>query len=151
MRPVRCSITARRGARAAAAEPLDDFARRPTLRDNGPRVHVARVIRSGRTTEIYDPATGGWWKTGDLEQVRDYFRGLFTLPNGKALIAGGQDGCGCVAYATAELYYPTSGTWSWTSPLNTARRSVMTVQLADGRVLYATGATGGPAPRPLPL
>lgn len=94
-------------------------------------------------TEIYDPASDTWTKSGDLGQTRFYFRGIFTLRNGKVLIAGGEDNCGCSAYATAELFDPATGTWSYTNPMHAGRRHPVTVQLADGRMLYATGASDG--------
>ena len=41
------------------------------------------------------------------------------LPNGKVLVAGGNNGSGILA--SAELYDPASGTWTATGSLNTAR------------------------------
>ena len=59
----------------------------------------------------------------------------------KFLIAGGSD-TDNTSIGSAELYDPTTGTWSYTGSLNTSRRDVPMVLLNDGRALIAAGATG---------
>ena len=61
------------------------------------------------------------------------------LSNGKALIVGGGD-------ATAELFDPASGTFSFTGPPVTGRLGATATLLRDGRVLIAggLGLTAGP-------
>jgi hypothetical protein len=59
------------------------------------------------------------------------------LPNGKVLVAGGFN-----SSASAELYDPASGTWSWTGSLNTARYFQTATLLANGTVLVAGGTSG---------
>ncbi|MEC8652688.1 MAG: putative Ig domain-containing protein, partial [Planctomycetota bacterium] len=105
-----------------------------------------RALVTGGTTigvaamasaEIYDPATGAWTATGDLNQIRmDGVQVL--LPNGKVLAAGGQETL-FVPTATAELYDVATGEWTATSSMSTARSSTEGVVMSDGRVLVCGG------------
>jgi hypothetical protein len=61
------------------------------------------------------------------------------LPNGKVLVAGGGNGNGGGAVASAELYDPTSGTWTATGSLATARSGHTATLLPNGKVLVAGG------------
>jgi lysophospholipase L1-like esterase len=96
------------------------------------------------TAELYDPATGHWSRTGDVNQARDSFRQPVTLPDGKVLMAAGSDENATADHATAELYDPATERWSYTGSLATSRRYPVIVGLRDGRVLAATGAHGPP-------
>src|SRR4029078_6668236 len=60
--------------------------------------------------------------------------------SGKILIAGGIDGSTTVS--TAQLYSPSTGTWSSAGALNAARHAHTATLLADGRVLAAGGLNG---------
>src|SRR4029077_10651703 len=51
--------------------------------------------------------------------------------------------CGGTELASAELYDPTSGSWSATGSLNTARDTHTATLLANGNVLVAAGFNGG--------
>jgi len=42
-------------------------------------------------SRTYDPAMGTWTTTGAMATVRASYHTLTTLPNGKALVAGGTD------------------------------------------------------------
>src|SRR5258708_8722496 len=98
-------------------------------------------------TELYDPITKTWTKTGNLNTPRMRFNGIYdymvTLQNGKALIAGGVDANFTTSYASSEIYNPSTGMWSYTGNLNTPRRDMSLILLNDGRVLIAGGSTGG--------
>ncbi|MCX6390140.1 MAG: hypothetical protein NT122_05835, partial [Solirubrobacterales bacterium] len=58
------------------------------------------------SAELYDPASGTFTATGSMTVTRAYQTATL-LPDGKVLIAGGDDGSGSSA-ASAELYTPTS-------------------------------------------
>jgi hypothetical protein len=90
--------------------------------------------------ELYDPSSRTSAPTGSMATPRfDHTSTL--LPDGTVLIAGSQRSSldGGFALASAELYEPTSGTFSATGDMTTARFSHTTTLLSDGRVLIAGG------------
>ena len=80
-----------------------------------------------------------WSATGSLGTARDDHTATL-LPNGKVLVAGGENGSG--ALASAELYDPATGTWSATGSLATARDYHTATLLPNGKVLVAGGFNG---------
>ena len=88
---------------------------------------------------VIDPT---WSVTGDLNTAR--FQHTATLlPNGKVLVAGGNNGS---ALTSSELYDPAAGTWApTTGPLNTARSQHTATLLPNGKVLVAGGVNNGSA------
>lgn len=114
-----------------------------TLMPNGQVLAAAGFNDGGQisSAEIYNPATGLWTVTGNLSKMR----GLHTatlLPGGKVLITGGltfdfqYDSSG-----SAELYDPSTGTWTTTGGLVTRREGHTATLLPDGTVLIAAGRT----------
>src|SRR5439155_21698951 len=97
------------------------------------------------SAELYDPARRTWSFSGSLNTARAGHTATL-LPNGMVLVAGGYDidlNNNQNSLASAELYDPTSGTWTATGSLNTARASHTATLLPDGMVLVAGGGRGG--------
>ena len=97
------------------------------------------------SAELYNPATGTWAKTGSMKDGREDFTAT-VLQNGQVLAAGGFNNCDddfCSDINTAELYNPTSGTWTQTGSMQGAREQHTATLLPSGRVLVAGGLNEG--------
>jgi len=77
-----------------------------------------------------------------MANPREYFT-VVTLTTGKVLVAGGF-GTGSVVLSSAELYDPTSGTWSSAGSLSVARAAHTATLLSNGKVLVTGGCTSNP-------
>ena len=107
----------------------------------GGEVASATSLETINTAELYDPDAGNWKSTGNLIAQRSSHTATL-LPNGKVLVAGGWGGgSGALdALDSAELYDPSTGTWSRTGNLVTGRYAHTATQLQNGKVLVAGGA-----------
>jgi len=113
--------------------------------DTATRLADGRVLVTrdcSKAAELYDPATGTFSPTGSLTATRGS-KTATLLRDGRVLIAGGYD-CGAsepVIWASAELYDPTTGTFTLTGSMGTPRSSHAATLLEDGRVLVVAGQT----------
>ena len=98
------------------------------------------------STEIYNPTTGTWRTTGKMNKPRTLFTAI-SIPDGtyRVLVAGGIQ-CSalsgsCTTYNSAEIYDPSTGKWTLTGNLHTARDSYGASQLnpGSGQVIVAGG------------
>lgn len=140
------------GSWRRAAASLTRTGHSATLVSTGPSSAAKVVVAGGvdaaghlvANTELFDPTSDTWSATGPMAVPRSGHTAtlLSTGPSaGKVLVAGGADGAGNLV-ATAELYDPTSGTWSETAPMAVGRTGHTATALADGKVLVAGGRDG---------
>ena len=94
------------------------------------------------SAELYDPSSGTFTATGSMATSRIGHTATL-LSNGKVLIAGGAGDTSPDGYylpvASAELYDPSSGTFTATGDMTARRLGHTATLLADGRVLIAGG------------
>ena len=93
------------------------------------------------SSEIYNPSTGEWTATGSLNNSRASAATLL-LESGQVLTAGGYANAGNGPANTylnsAEVYNPSTGTWSLTTSMSPGASLPTTpVLLSDGDVLIA--------------
>ena len=135
----------------------------PTGSMTTPRVsHTATLLPSGKvlvaggeddvvgrsSAELYDPSAGTWTLTGNMNTPRvAHTATLITSGplSGMVLVAGGSSVCaGCLpVLASAELYDPSTGIWSYTGSMTLARAfgNQSSAALHDGSVLVVGGVT----------
>ncbi len=100
------------------------------------------LVVSSSGTDLYDPSTGRFTRTGTMTFPRTKFGGAL-LPDGRVLIAGGQVGGAWGTRTTStQIYDPRTGRFAPGPQLNEDRfkLSNAVVSLKDGRVLIAGGA-----------
>ena len=101
------------------------------------------------TAELYDPVASTFTAlTATMTSVRDQHTATL-LPNGKVLIAGGQNNANGNGLNTAELYDPVASTFTaLTATMTTGRENHTATLLPNGQVLL-TGGLNGSGPTPL--
>jgi hypothetical protein len=126
-----------------------------TVLDAGPPgplgLSVADTARSLDSVELYNPGTGTW--SVGRAMITPRFRHTATvLTDGRVLVVGGVDAradsagdasFGGRALDSAELYDPSTRTWTATGAMTRPREGHTAILLADGRVLVFAGATTG--------
>ncbi len=96
---------------------------------------------SVNVAELYDPATGTFRATGSLTVPRTD-PAVSLLFDGRVLVAGGYQMTSATepnGLASAEVYDPTTGEFTQSGSMTTARSEATATPLPDGRVLIAGG------------
>ena len=117
--------------------------------------HTSTLLQDGRVlivggrgdsvtavVDLYDPATRRFIQTGSLATAR-YKQTAGLLPDGRVLIAGGSDDRDWTgSLRSAEVYYPRTGKFAATSPMNDARFKLPdeAARLPSGQLLIAGGS-----------
>jgi Kelch motif/Galactose oxidase, central domain len=93
------------------------------------------------SAEVYDPATGIWTFTPEpMNLGRVYHTAtLLPTPQSLVLVAGGTSTVETTPSNSAEIYSPTTGTWTTTNFMATARNHHTATYLGLNRVLVAGG------------
>jgi hypothetical protein len=92
-------------------------------------------VQNFTSAELYDPIAEEWTLTGSLSTARFSHTGTL-LPDGRVLVAGGfgpQPSTGNQPVLdSAEIYDPTTGTWTPTGSMNVRRALHVAQLLPDG-------------------
>jgi len=100
-----------------------------------------KVLVVGKTlAELYDPSTGTWSPAGKPVRERALGTTADVLEDGRVLVTGGQFQQGgwtgvTVPIRNAEIYDPSSGTWTAVESMSEPRENHPSARLRDGTVL----------------
>lgn len=121
-----------------------DCATQTRLRD-GRVLFTGAYCGYGTSAQIYDPLLGTFSPTGDMQEARSYHSASL-LPDGKVLVAGGLiwdfDTNAFVGRDTSEVFDPSTGQFTLSGPMMTARYRHASASLGGGRILVAGGTKG---------
>lgn len=105
---------------------------------------VLIVGGAGEKAEVWSPITNSWTLASSMNYVRSSASAV-VMDDGKVLVAGGygyQVGTvGSHILSSAEIYDPTSDTWTLTSSMNVERSHFSLTLLQDGTVYAAEGSS----------
>jgi PKD repeat protein len=98
------------------------------------------LVVSSANSQVFHPPSGMFSQAIPLSTWRTSPAAAL-LPNGRVLLAGGQDSSNAIL-TSADIWDPATNTWSATNAMATARTGATATRLADGRILIAGGHNG---------
>jgi hypothetical protein len=105
------------------------------------------LVRGAQTSgQLFDPLAGSWSSTTGLSITVPWSHTATLLASGTVLVTGGATAS--VVYRDAELYDPSSQTWTPTGQMSVPRKWHTATLLNDGSVLVVGGNAGGPSGMP---
>jgi len=149
----------------AKATDFGAWVRAPNLHE-GHVAHTATLLKDGRlfiaggtdvyglpraSSELFDPNVNRWARAADMIHPRAGHAATL-LSDGSVLVTGGETGLGIFpieSLASAEIYHPTSNSWTAAAAMHVPRRMHISIGLRDGRVLVVGGTNVAPG-SPLP-
>ncbi len=105
------------------------------------RLRDGKVLAVGgfnRSTDLYDPASGTWTPTGDLNTDSRRHHTATLLPDGRVLVVGGVNE---KPSTSTEIYDPTTGKWGLGPSMKVARVRHTATLLWNGQVLVVGGTS----------
>jgi hypothetical protein len=123
--------------------------------------HTATLLRDGRvlivggthvdgvataTSELFDPKKNRWIHAASMMSARAAHSATL-LADGNVLVSGGVTGLSISpvqVLASAELYHPTTNSWTSVAAMHAPRRWHSSFRLHDGRVLVVGGTNWAP-------
>lgn len=111
----------------------------------GDRIHCYEGSPPTATTELYDPLTGNWERTGAMGVAR-YRHTATLIDQGRVLVAGGSPGerNESAGLDSTELYDVATGRWAPEASMSAPTSKHTATLLENGDVLVAGGWNGGP-------
>ncbi len=93
------------------------------------------------SAEVFNPATNAFTPVGDMGVAR-VRAAAASLPDGRVLVAGGNDGT--TRLSSAEVFNPATNAFTPVGDMGSDRARAAAAQLPDGRVLLVGGTNGAP-------
>jgi multimeric flavodoxin WrbA len=113
-----------------------------TLLNNG-KVLVTGPTSNGSSLELYDPATGTFTPTANVNTAGGYGSTATLLNNGTVLVTGVLNNSNGTRATTAGLYDPVTSTVTPTGSMTTTRLYAFTATLLNNGKVLVTGGVGG--------
>ena len=109
------------------------------LLPNGKVLSMGGTGIYSKNCQIYDSSTNSWSSADSMITGRSSSFEVTLLPNGKVLVTGGSDPATSNSTAKAEIYNPSTNSWSSAAIMPTALRDHTATLLNNGKVLVAGG------------
>lgn len=97
------------------------------------------VVNGFGPSGLWDPATSAWGEAGRLLEARAYGHSAAPLTDGRVLVVGGESMETGEPLASAEVWDPSSSSFSSAGSMATPRMEPTLTPLLDGRVLVTAG------------